>query len=123
MMTQQDFLNQLNKLSHKDKTIKDMPALINRARKEHLSIPVVHMMASDGAAKPVILGAENKNFIQCATVLQFPSVPLQPGQTIGITELDGFFEQLIDLGYNGIAFLTTVGFIGIEWMDFFKAGK
>lgn len=122
-MTQENFLNQLDKLSRKDKTIKDMPALINRARKEHLSIPVVHTMASDGSAEPVILCVENKNFIQCATVLQFPSVPLQPAQTIGATELDGFFEELIDLGYNGIAFLTTVGFVGIEWMDFFKAQR
>jgi hypothetical protein len=32
-------------------------------------------------------------------------------------ELSGFFFQLIDSGYSGLAFIQGGTFIGIEWKD------
>lgn len=119
-MTNQEFYRQLTQLASSNSTATQMPALIQKARKEHLCIPVVYMGDSRDA-DPAVLIAQGKKYIQCSTALSFPvvmNVPkLKPGQKIGETELDGFFEQLIDCGYDGIAFLCPIGFVGLEWAD------
>jgi hypothetical protein len=43
--------------------------------------------------------------------------PVPSGCTIDEAELNGLFFQLIDSGYNGLAFLQGGAFIGIEWKD------
>ena len=120
-MTNQEFYRKLTKLASSNNTAPQMPALIHKAREEHLCIPVVFEGKSSDA-EPVVIFAQGKKYIQCSTALSFPvvmNVPkLKPGQKIGETELDGFFEQLIDCGYDGIAFLCPIGFVGMEWADF-----
>ena len=120
-MTNQEFYRQLTNLAGSNTTAPQMPALINKAREEHLYIPVVFEGKADDP-EPVVIVAQDKKLILCSTALSFPAVlnvpKLKPGQQIGETHLDGFFEQLIDCGYDGIAFLSPIGLIGFGWADF-----
>ena len=113
-MTKQEFWNQLSELTRSQDTFSKLPALINKARAEHLSIPVKTIRRGDHA-EPVILEIQGKLFIECATSFSIFSAD------IGETDLDGFFEELIDSGYHGIAFVTKAGLVGLEWKDFFPA--
>ena len=119
-MTNQEFYRQLTNLAGSGNTAPQIPSLIQKARKEHLYLPVVYMGDSSDA-EPVVIVSNGKKYIQCSTDVSFPvvmSVPKpKPGQKIGETALDGFFEQLIDCGYDGIVFLSPIGLIGLEWAD------
>ena len=112
-MTKHEFWKQLTELTKSQSTFSRIPALINSARAEHLSLPVKLIKRGDHA-EPVILEVQGKLFIQCETSLNV----LQTDT--GETDLDGFFEELIDCGYHGIAFATKAGLVGLEWKDFFS---
>lgn len=43
------------------------------------------------------------------------------GCIVSETELDGLFFQLIDSGYNGMAFTIDNALIAVEWSDLFPA--
>ena len=124
-MTKLEFWSQLDALTRSSKTYEQIPPLILEARREHLSIPVVFDSfvnpEPDGTTgEPAILCIQNKLFIRCATSLYgTEKLPLfKQNQFIGESELDGFFEDLLECGYSGIAFLSSYGFVGIEWRGF-----
>ena len=124
-MTKLEFWSQLDALTRSSKTYEQIPPLILKARRDHLSIPVVFNgfinPKQDGTTgEPTILRVQDKLFIRCATSLfDVEKLPLfKPNQFIGECELEGFLEDLVNCGYSGIAFLGSHGFVGIEWRDF-----
>lgn len=97
-MTNQEFYRQLTNLASSNSTAPQIPSLIQKARKEHLYLPVVYMGDSSDA-EPVVIVSNGKKYIQCSTDVSFPvvmNVPkLKPGQKIGEKALDGFFGSLL----------------------------
>ena len=123
-MTNQEFWRELTKLLASSSTCGRIPALIKRARSEHLSIPMV--LTPDGrsksgrkTSKPVVILGDGMRFARFATSMAAPSVlsttQLPSGQFVGEAPIDGLFEELQDCGYDGIAFITPEGLIGFEW--------
>ena len=110
-MTNEEFWSQLRSLIDPKTTtsVKAISSLFSTATKENLSLLVV---LQDDTLQS--LSANDLTFAYCATNRQDP-VPT--GCVIVETELNDFFFQLIDSGYNGIGFLMGGAFIGIEWSD------
>ena len=111
-MTKQEFWKQLTMLTQSQDTFPQLPALINKARAEDLSIPVKTIRRRDHI-EPAVLEVQGKLFIECKTSLGIMQ------NDIVETDLVGFLEDLIDCGYHGIAFVTKAGLVGLEWKDFF----
>lgn len=114
-MTNEEFCKRLHQMAQSPKTYDQMPGLINQARNEKLSILAV----SDSKHTAVTIPSENKLFLLCSTTWTPPRLDY----VVGETELEGFFEELIESGYNGIAFLENSRLIGLEWKDFFEANR
>ena len=110
-MTKEEFWNKIKLYGKSAATLNKIPPLILQASQEKLSLLVV---AENGAMKP--LQAQDKIFLYCVTDWN-SMVPT--GCTIGETDFDGLFFQLIDSGYSGLAFIIDGTFIGIEWPDIF----
>lgn len=129
-MTKQEFWAHLDKLllTKEKENLSIVPHLINQAREEHLSILVIGNNNPDGTPGELsTVFGQNKSFLQCTTTW-FPapggvSFPLQRGQTVVETDLDDLYEDLIDCGYDGLAFIVTGTMIGYEWKDFFQGQK
>ena len=108
-MTNQEFWSTLELYARSPQTQSKIPPLILQANREKLSVLVV---SRDGNLN--ILQVQGKLFAHFVTRLD-AQVP--DGCIVGETELDGFFFQLIDSGYNGI----DGTLIGVEWSDLFPA--
>ncbi len=112
-MTNQEFWSTLELYARSPQTQSKIPPLILQANREKLSVLVV---SRDGNLN--ILQVQGKLFAHFVTRLD-AQVP--DGCIVGETELDGFFFQLIDSGYNGMAFTIDGTLIGVEWSDLFPA--
>lgn len=110
-MTNEQFWSQLRSLIDPKTTTscKAISSLFSTATQENLSLLVV--LADDTLQS---LSANSLIFAYCATDWHDP---IPSNCSISETELNGFFFQLIDSGYNGIGFLMDGALIGIEWKD------
>ena len=90
-------------------SVKAISSLFSTATKENLSLLVV--LKDDE-----LQSFHVKNFI-FAHCMTDRNDPIPTGCTIDEVELNGLFFELIDCGYNGLAFLQGGAFIGIEWKD------
>jgi len=110
-MTSEQFWSDLRSLIDPKTTtsVKAISTLFSTATQENLSLLVV---LKDGVLQS--LSANNLIFAHCITDR---NDPIPTGCTIDEVELNGFFFELIDCGYNGLAFLQGGAFIGIEWKD------
>ena len=109
-MTNETFWRTLEAYIHKDP--EKIPSLILQANKEKLSVLVV---TSNGQLQAIEV--QEKLFAFCATGW---NVKVPAGCQAGETKLDGFFFELIDSGYNGLAFASANGpMVCVEWSDLF----
>ena len=110
-MTNNEFWNLLEIYARSPQTQTKIPPLILQANTEKLSVLVVTRNRNMN-----ILNVQDKSFAHLVTRFsaQVPDVCI-----VGETELDGFFFQLIDSGYHGIAFTIDNTLIGVEWSDLF----
>ena len=116
-MTNQEFWSTLELYARSPQTQSKIPPLLLQANKEKLSLLVV----SRGQTLNV-LSVQDKLFAHCVTR---HNAQVPDGCIVGETELEGFFFQLIDSGYSGMAFTIDSTLIGVEWSDLFppKPGK
>lgn len=114
-MTNEEFWKQIETYGKSVKTQHKIPPLILRANKEKLSI-----LAVSRKGQLASLNGRGKPFAYCATRWD-EKVPSDC--TVGETELDGFFFQLIDSGYGGLGFVIDGTFLGVEWTDLFPPRK
>ena len=110
-MTNEEFRSELRSLIDPKTTtsVKAISTLFSTATQENLSLLVV---LKDGVLQS--LSANNLIFAHCVTNR---NDPVPSGCNIDEVELSGFFFQLIDSGYSGLAFIQGGTFIGIEWKD------
>lgn len=112
-MISQEFWSTLELYARSPQTQSKIPPLLLQANKEHLSLLVV---SRNGNLN--VLQVQDKLFAHCVTRL---NAQVPDGCIVGETDLDGFFFQLIDSGYNGMAFTIDGTLIGVEWSDLFPA--
>ena len=115
IMTNEEFWKKIEECGKSEQTRNQIPLLIQQADKEKLSLLVV---AKDKQLQ--VLKINGRIFLYCATRWD-EEVP--SGCSAGEIELDGFFFQLIDSGYGGLAFIVDGTLIGVEWSDLFPPAK
>jgi hypothetical protein len=110
-MTNEQFWSELRSLIDPKTTtsVKAISTLFSTATQENLSLLVV--------LKDDELQSLHVNHLIFAHCLTDRNDPVPSGCTIDEVELNGLFFNLIDNGYNGLAFLQDGAFIGIEWTD------
>ena len=123
-MTQFEFNNLMCKYMSSPDDFEKIPPLILQARSEHLHLLVAYedFTSKDGTHMAVIVPLEGREMILCATDYN-STMPVDFETEIAETKIEGFLEDLIESGYDGIAFAHGGQVLGIEWEDLFPGMK
>ena len=114
-MTNQDLWKALD--NYISSSPKQIPDLIYQGTQQKLSILVV----VDKSGVLQAIETHNMTFLFCVSA---ESSPVPDGCRIDKVELDGLFFQLIDCGYNGLAFENEKNskMVCLDWKDFMVKG-